>query len=67
MRALPDAVPKATGRRTLIPAVSWNNCFLIPCLWDRIGIRIRVREDIGLNDLLEDPLQYGKSVIFIGF
>lgn len=26
-------------------------------------MRIRVREDIGLDDLLEDPLQSGKSVI----
>lgn len=67
MRALPDVVSKATGRRTLILAVSWNDCFLLPCLWDRIGMRIRVREDIGLDDLLEDPLQSGKSVIFVGF
>lgn len=68
MRALPDAVSKATGKRTLILAVSWNNCFLLlPCLWDRIGMRIRVREKVGSVDFLEDSLQSGKSVIFVGF
>ena len=67
MRALPDAVSKATGKRTLILAVSLNSCFLLPCLWDRIGMRIRGREDFRSDDLLEDSLQSAKSVNFVGF
>lgn len=52
----------------MILEVSVNSCFFtLPYLGDRIGSRIRNREEAGSDDFLEDPLKSWQSVIFVGF